>query len=140
MLELNKWFFVQLANFLLLLVILNIILFKPMLRLFQEREKNTSGFLSDAKAMDKKKDEVLLQIDSKLADARDRAKAIFEEFSTKGIETQKLAVDSAQNEAVEINRKSREELGAATEKARVGLKSDIEAFSKQIVEKLVGAR
>ncbi len=138
MLELNKWFFVQLANFLLLLFVLNIILFKPMLRLFQEREKNTTGFLNDAKAMDKEKDEVLSQIDSKLAGARDRAKAVFEKFSTEGIEIQKLAVDSAQNEAVEINRKSKEEIETATDKARAALKADIENFSNKIVEKLVG--
>lgn len=138
MLELNKWFFVQLVNFLLLLVVLNIILFKPMLRLFQEREKNTTGFLNDAKVMDKEKDEVFSQIDSKLSDARGRAKAIFEKFSTEGIETQKLAVDSAKNEAVEINRKSREEIEAATDKARAALKADIENFSEKIVEKLVG--
>jgi len=138
MLELNKWFFVQLANFLLLLVVLNIILFRPMLRLFQEREEHTTGFLNDAKAMDKEKDEVFSKIDSKLADARDRAKAIFEEFSTEGIETQKLAVDSAKNEAIEINRKSKEEIEMATDKARAALKADIENFSNKIVEKLVG--
>jgi len=138
MLELNKWFFVQLANFLLLLVVLNIILFRPMLRLFQEREEHTTGFLNDAKAMDKEKDEVFSKIDSKLAVARDRAKAIFEEFSTEGIETQKLAVDSAKNEAIEINRKSKEEIEMATDKARAALKADIKNFSNKIVEKLVG--
>ena len=138
MLELNKWFFVQLANFLLLLFVLNIILFRPMLRLFQEREEHTTGFLNVAKAMDKEKDEVLSQIDSKLAGARDRAKAVFEKFSTEGIEIQKLAVDSAQNEAVEINRKSKEEIETATDKARAALKADIENFSQRIVEKLVG--
>lgn len=138
MLELNKWFFVQLANFLLLLFVLNIILFRPMLRLFQEREEHTTGFLNDAKVMDKEKDEVLSQIDSKLAGARDRAKAVFEKFSTEGIEIQKLAVDSAQNEAVEINRKSKEEIETATDKARAALKADIQNFSQRIVEKLVG--
>ena len=138
MLELNKWFFVQLANFLLLLVVLNIILFKPMLRLFNEREKNTTGFLNDAKVMDKEKDEAFSEIDAKLADARDKAKAIFEEFSAAGIETQKLAVDSAKNEALEINKKSKQEIETATDKARAALKADIENFSKKIVEKLVG--
>ena len=88
--------------------------------------------------MDKEKDEVLSQIDSNLAGARDRAKAVFEKFSTEGIEIQKLAVDSAQNEAVEINRKSKEEIETATDKARAALKADIENFSQRIVEKLVG--
>jgi F0F1-type ATP synthase membrane subunit b/b' len=88
--------------------------------------------------MDKEKDEAFSKIDSKLADARNRAKEIFEKFSTEGIETQKLEVDSAKTEAVEINRKSKEEIEAATDKARAALKADIEDFSIKIVEKLVG--
>ena len=48
MLEINGWFFAQLANFLLLLIILNAILYKPILRIFKERESSTSGFLEDA--------------------------------------------------------------------------------------------
>ena len=138
MLEINGWFFAQLANFLLLLIILNMMLFKPMLRLFKERETNTTGFLEDAKSMDKDKDELLAQIDARLADTRGEARSIFEGFSKEGADTQKKTVASAQNEAVEINRKAKEDIDSATEQARASLKADIEAFSKQIVEKLVG--
>jgi F-type H+-transporting ATPase subunit b len=138
MLEINGWFFAQLANFLLLLIILNIMLYKPMLRLFKERESNTTGFLEDAKAMDKDKDELLSQIDARLADTRGEARSIFEGFSKEGIDIQKKTVASAQNEAVEINRKAKQDIDSATEQARASLKADIESFSKQIVEKLVG--
>ncbi len=55
------------------------------------------------------------------------------------MEVQKNTLDSAQTEAVEINRKAKEELEATTKKARAALKSDIETFSKQIIGKLVGA-
>ena len=138
MLEINGWFFAQLANFLLLLIILNIMLYKPMLRLFKERESNTTGFLEDAKAMDRDKDELLSQIDARLADTRGEARSIFEGFSKEGIDIQKKTVASAQNEAVEINRKAKQDIDSATEQARASLKADIESFSKQIVEKLVG--
>ena len=134
MLEFSPWFFAQLANFLLLLFILNKILYKPMLRLFKEREDGTRGALESAQTMDKEKDGVLAQIDGKLSEARGNARTLFEGLSNEGLETQKDALQSAQNEAVEINRKAKEELEAATEKARAGLKSDIENFSKQIVE------
>jgi F-type H+-transporting ATPase subunit b len=140
MLEINAWFFAQLANFLLLLIVLNIILFKPILRIIKEREENTTGALENAKALDEEKDEVLAQIDGKLSEARGNAKTVYEGLSNEGLDTQKEALESAQNEAIEINRKAKEELEAATEKARAGLQSDIEAFSKQIVDKLVGAK
>ncbi len=134
------WFFIQLVTFLSLIFILNTMLFKPMLRLFKEREEGTKGSLENAKAMDSEKDEVLAKIEEKLSEARNGARKTFEELSNEGLEVQKGSLGVAQNEAVEINRKAKEELNAAADKARAGLKSDIESFSKQIVEKLVGAK
>jgi len=139
MLEVNGWFFVQLANFLILLFLLNTILFKPMLKLFNERNDNTKGALDSAAAMDRDKDDVLAEIEEKLSGARTDARSIFENLSNEGLDVQKSSVQSAQNESIEINKKAKTELEAATDKARNALKSDIEAFSKQIVDKLVGA-
>jgi F-type H+-transporting ATPase subunit b len=138
MLELNKWFFVQMINFLLLLFILNIILFRPILRIFKDRQNSTTGFLEDAKAMHSEKDDLMTQIDAKLSEARSGAKSIFDELSDEGKAAQKQVVGSAQNQSVEINKKAREDIQAATERARAALKGDIESFSKKIVEKLVG--
>jgi F-type H+-transporting ATPase subunit b len=139
MLEVNGWFFVQLANFLILLFLLNTILFKPILKLFKERDDNTKGALESANGMDREKDVVLAKIEEKLSGARTEASSIFENLSNEGLEVQKSSVQSAQQESIEINKKAKAELETATNTARNALKSDIEAFSKQIVEKLVGA-
>ena len=139
MLDINNWFFVQLANFVLLLIILNAILFKPMLRLFKERDDNTKGALARAGALNEEKDKVLAEIDDKLAEARAKARMAFEELRGEGTDAQRSALETAQNEAVEINRQAKADLEEATEKSRASLKSDIETFAKQIVEKLVGA-
>lgn len=139
MLDINGWFFVQLANFLILFLVLNALLFKPVLQKFKERDDKTSGALEKARELDKQKDGVLTQVDLKLSDARSKAREVFEELSNEGMSVQKEALGSAQNEAVEINRKAKEDLKTAADKARAGLKADIETFSKNIVEKLVGA-
>jgi F0F1-type ATP synthase membrane subunit b/b' len=110
-----------------------------LLRLFKEREDSTKGFLEEAKKMGEEKDDVLNQLEKKLAGGRSEAKKIFDDFSKEGVDQQKSAVESAQNESVEINRKAKADLESATEKASQSLKSDIETFSKQIVAKLVGA-
>lgn len=134
-----EWFFVQLATFLFLLVFLNNVLFKPLLRIFKEREDNTKGALEKAKALDKEKDDVLARIDEKLAEGRGKAKKVFEELTKEGTDVQKGSLESAQKDAAEINKKAKEELEAATGKAREELKSKIETFSRQIIDKLVGA-
>ncbi len=139
MLDINQYFFWQLANFSILFIALYYILFKPFLRLFKEREDSTKGALDSARAMDGEKDDIIARIDEKLLDARGQAKTVFEKFSNEGLDNQKQTLDSAQNEAVEINRKAKADLDTAVDKARASLKSNIETFAKQIVEKLVKA-
>jgi F-type H+-transporting ATPase subunit b len=138
MLEFNKWFFVQLANFLILLVVLNYLLFRPMLNLFKERKDRINGFLDDAKAMDKKKEEALRQMEIELSEARNKAKAVIDALRKEGMETQKDIIEKAEKEAHEINKKAQKVLRAETEKARKALRRDVEAFSREIVRKLVG--
>ena len=138
MLEINELFFVQLANFLILFILLNYILFKPLLRLFKERDDRTKGFLEKAKTIGKDREDISSQIDAKLAEARNKAKTIFEELSKEGLSSQKESLDLARKDAAEINKKAKEHLEAETKKARESLRKDVEAFSKKIVEKMVG--
>lgn len=138
MLELNKWFFVQLANFLILLVVLYYLLFRPMLNLFKERKDRINGFLDDAKAMDKKKEEALRQMEIELSEARNEAKAVIDTLRKEGMEMQKDIIEKSEKEAQEISKKAQEVLRAETEKARKTLRRDVEAFSREIVRKLVG--
>jgi len=139
MLNIEWWFFVQLANFLLLLVLLNYILFRPVLNIFKERDDQTKGSLDSAKTMDSERESLSGRIDSRLAETKDSAKKIFEELSKEGLAIQKQSMESATNQAVEINRKAREDLEADAKNVRDSLRKEVEGFSKKIVEKMVSA-
>ena len=140
MLELQiKWFLILLANFLGLLFLLNIILFKPLLKLFKEREDNVNGALGAAKDMTQRKDETIAKLNKDLADARNKAKETFEALKTEGADTQKEVFSKAEAEAAVILQKARQELKAEAEKARQALKADVDKFSDEIVRKLVKA-
>lgn len=138
MLELNKWFFVQLINFLVLLVLLNYILFKPFLRLLTRREEHVKGSLNSAKAMDKEKEARLQEIERKLAETRNKAKTIFDELNRQGLTIQKEAITISQREAAELTRKAGETLEAEVKKIKESLRGKVETFSKMIVEKMIG--
>lgn len=139
MLELNKWFFVQLANFLILLFLLNRILFKPLLCRLTQRSDHIKNSLNSARAMEEEKEARMQEIEKKISDARNKAKAIFEEFTKEGQEIQKESIGVAQKEAAEMNRKARESLEAEVERVKESLRVETENFSRMIVEKLVGA-
>ncbi|KAF0145849.1 MAG: F-type H+-transporting ATPase subunit b [Nitrospirae bacterium] len=140
MLELQvKWFLVLLVNFLVLIYVLNILLFKPLLRLFKEREDNVNGALGAAKDMNQKKDETIAKLSRELTDARNKAKGTFEALRGEGASLQKEAFSKAEAEAADILQKARQELKAEAEKARQALKSDVDKFSDEIVRKLIKA-
>jgi len=138
MLEVNKWFFVHLINFLVLLALLNYILFKPLLCLITRRSDHVKGSLNSAKAMDKEKETQLQAVETKLTGARNKARIIFEELSKEGLAKQKEQVETTQKDAAEINRRAKEDLEKEIKKAKESLRKEVETFSKMIVEKMVG--
>lgn len=137
MLDFNYWYFVLVANFIILYFILSSLLFKPLAKLFKEREKAIKGAFEDAKSMAEKKDESLAKMNAELQDARKKAKDIYNSIRETGILHQKEVLSKAEEEAVAMIEKARRELKSEAEKARSILKADVEKFSEEIVRKLV---
>lgn len=139
MLELNKWFFVLLINFLVLLYILNIILFKPILKVLKDRDTSVKDLLSQAKEMEQKREEAISRMNQELQAARIKARERFEEIRKEGLERQKTLLDEANRQALEMIGKAKDEIRVEADKARKRLREDVDRFSEEIVRKLVGA-
>ncbi|MFZ2199028.1 MAG: ATP synthase F0 subunit B [Thermodesulfovibrionales bacterium] len=140
MLDIDKfWLLVLTANFLGLMYILNIILFRPLLKVFQERENTIKGSIDAAKEMNSRKEEGIERMNKEISDARGKAKEVFESNRNAGLEVQKKLLSDAEATAAGMLQKAREELRSEGEKARKSLKADIEKFSDEIVRKLVNA-
>ena len=139
MLELNKWFFVLAVNFLVLFFILNIVLFKPLLKIFTDREDTVKGALDAAKEMSSKREEGISRLNSELAESRSKAKEIFEALKAEGVNKQKEELSAAEKEAGAMIEQAKTQIIAEAEKARQALKADVDKFSDEIVGKLVKA-
>ncbi|HAK89322.1 MAG: hypothetical protein A2077_03720 [Nitrospirae bacterium GWC2_46_6] len=139
MLEFNQWFFVLLANFIVLFFILSALLFKPLAKVFKEREAATGGALDEAKSLSFKKEDALAKMNAELSSAKGRAKEALGALREAGLSRQKETLSKAEAEAVAMIEIARKELQAEAGKARSALKADIEKFSEEIVNKLVKA-
>jgi len=139
MLEFNRWFFVLLANFLVLLFVLDRILFQPLAKIMKERESATTGALDEAKSMVNKKDEAIARMNAELLAARNMAKAASDALKEQGQSRQKETLSKAEAQALAMVEQARKELRSEAEKAKGALKADIEKFSEEIVRKLVKA-
>lgn len=137
MLELNQWFFVLLLNFLVLIYILNAILFKPLLKFLRHRDDSIKDSLNMAKEMEKRKEDSIATLNKELTGARNKAKEIFEKTREKGLIRQKEIFEAANKEAYGLIENARVALKAEAEKARQGLRSDIDKLSEEIVSKII---
>jgi len=133
-----KWLIILAINFFVLLFILNIILFKPLLKLFKEREDTVKGSLDAARDMSNKREEGIARLNRELIEARNKAKETFEALRAEGLNKQKEMLSAAEAEASGMLDKARLEVRAEAEKARKALRADVEKFSDEIVRKLVG--
>lgn len=131
------WFLVLLANFLTLLFVLNLILFKPLIKIFKERESTVKGSLEAAKDMTGKRDSAIEEMKKGLAEAALKARQAFDGLRGEGLENQKALIAATAAEASKLSEQAREALRKEGEKARAALRADVEKFSEEIVKKLV---
>lgn len=130
-------FLILVVNFLILLAALNALLFKPLAKIFKERDAATKGAIEEAKSLAAKKENAINSMNAELMEARTKAKASQNKLRDEGMATQKETMSKAEAEAVQMIEKARKELQAEAEKARASLKADVETFSDEIVRKLV---
>jgi F-type H+-transporting ATPase subunit b len=133
------WFIVLTVNFLALIFILNIILYRPILSIFAERENTVKGSLDAAKEMDRRKEDGIERMNKEIAASRAKAKEMFESMRSGGLEMQRTFLSEAEASSAGMLQKAREELKGEVARARQALRADVERFSEEIVRKLVGA-
>jgi len=132
-----KWFLVLIGIFLANIVILNALLFKPMLRVFKEREEAIDGSLDEARDMDAEREDKLVIFKREMSEASVSAREKFDSLRLEGQASQKGLMEASSKEAMDIIEKARRELSAASDSARSSLKGDVDRFSEEIVQKLL---
>jgi F-type H+-transporting ATPase subunit b len=138
MLDFHPWDFIILFfNFLFLFLILRWLLFKPLSKIFREREAATKGALDEAKEMTLKKDNAVAAMNAGIAEAKANAKSEREKLREAGLSQQKESIAVVESEALAMIEKARTELQAEIVRVRTAMKDDVEQLSEDIVRKLV---
>lgn len=138
MIDINTSLFIQLANFILLLIILNFILFKPIRQIMQEREQGISSAFGDAKNAQERMQKLLDQYNVSLAEAKQKAAATYNTIYQQGLDAQRDMISAERAKAGEALDKARGEIVSASAAARADLKREAERLSQDITSKLLG--
>ena len=138
--EFNATFLATIISFVLFVILMNKILYAPILNIMEQRKSFIDGNYSDAKKNEAKIDKLTKKRDEKLLEAKNDAKDIFNE-SVEEFKAQKnKIVEEAQANAQEEVEKSRVDLENLSNEAKEALKGSMTDLANDIVEKVIGYR
>jgi len=129
---------IQLVNFLVTLVVLNILLIRPIREIIRKRRETLDRFAAEAAGLDKRAAKTLADYQAALENARERGavlrKQAREEAETAG---QALLAD-ASGKAHETLRAAADATAADIARTRDALRADIPGLVQAMLTKLVG--
>ncbi len=138
--EFNATFLATIISFVLFVILMNKILYAPILNIMEQRKSFIDGNYSDAKKNEAKIEKLTKKRDEKLLEAKNDAKDIFNESVDEFKAQKNKIVEEAQANAQEEVEKSRVELENLSNEAKEALKGSMTDLANDIVEKVIGYR
>lgn len=126
------------VQFLILMAVLNVLFYKPLGKAIDERADYVRNTQLAAKERLAKAEKLAKEYEDKLADSRRQSQAIIAHAQA---DAQKIAaqqVAEAQREAQVQRENAAKEIGQQKQEAMSQLEKEVDALSRQILEKLLG--
>jgi F-type H+-transporting ATPase subunit b len=127
----------QVINFLLLLYLLNRFLFKPVLKLLDERESRIRKGLEDAETAARDRELAKAEREAALDEARKEAQAMVARANKIAEDSRAEIVAEAKEQAEKVAARAREEITAEKDKARAELRATVADLALQAAGRLV---
>lgn len=127
------------VQFLLLVVVLNAVFYKPLSKAIDDRDDYIRKNVLDAKERLTKAQNLAKQYETELAETRRKAQAT---IAAAQADAQKIAaqkMQQAQGEAQVQREKAQQEIDQQKAEAMSSLEQQVDALSRQILEKLLGS-
>jgi len=128
----------QMANFIVLIIILNAVCYKPIRNMLIERKKKIQGYEEDVNALQQKGAESDQTFQTKIGEGKTRGFQEKEALKQTGQEEEKRIISEINEKAQADLEAVRAQIAKEAEDARRSLQAEAEAFSAAIAEKILG--
>lgn len=140
LIDIDGTILIQFGLFLLMALVVTNWLFKPYLKMREERDKGIDGARKEAESMSSEADARLADYESQLSEARARAYDEQRKLRTEAAAYQAEVTDKARTEASSAIEESRANVREQVEAARAELMPQAEALAGQMTAKLLGRK
>ena len=138
MLNPDSTLIIQIINFLFLLIILNIILYRPIRKILNKRREKIESFENMIENFSEKSAKNSEKLKTNIIGAKRTGLKEKEIHKQEGIDSEKGMVQDALSSANEKIGKAKEDIEKKILQARESLESEISIFSKELAEKIMG--
>ena len=125
-------------QFLILMVLLNVIFYKPVAKILDDRDEYIRNSLTTASASLNKADQLTLQYEQELTNARKEAQELIRSSQKEAQEIVLVKIKEAQENAEALISEASQQLILQKEQAIKTLEDQVETLSDQIKAKLLG--
>ncbi len=140
MIDLNATFFVQFVNFVLILILLNVILIGPIRRILKKRAEHMAAQMEGIEGFTAGAAAKLADYEKALDLARQQATAGRVALKEEGLAQEKTLLDAAGAEAAKSVQAARSEIASQADAAKKALGAGVEGLaSKAVAKVLAGA-
>lgn len=138
MIELDWTLFVQIFNFLLLVYLLNLVLFRPLRQGLKDRQARITSFEGDIAQLAADEQGLLAQVQENLTEARRQGLSQREALRQEGAQAEASLMEKVKQEVdaewAKVEKKIKEDMA----KARKALQAQVQDFAQALAAKIIG--
>ncbi len=138
MINVDVTLLIQMVNFLVFLFIMNVVLYRPIRRMMAKRNELVLTQKNEIEQANQEAERAIQEFEQSLKNARLLGRQKVEEYKEKAREREKEILQKAYQEAADQVAKIREEIRGEKEKALAELRDQIQLFSLEVVQKILG--
>ncbi|MHC1725608.1 MAG: hypothetical protein AB9866_06290 [Syntrophobacteraceae bacterium] len=140
MIEINYSLFIQMANFLVFLFLMNMVLYRPIRRIVAERRKMIAGKQEGIERLEAQARAAVADYDLKLQESRRMGFQRIQELKASGYEQEKELLQRMSEEAAGTVQQMRAKIQKDIGDARKELKNQVRSFSMELAQKILGRK
>ncbi len=138
MIDLDISFFIQLANFIITLLVLNLLMFRPIREIIRKRSELMSDQLAKVENFTTSADSKVKDYEAALDSARKQGMEIRNGFKEQGAKEEQAVLSEAGKVAAVTLKEARAEVASEKGAALKVLDGEIEAFAQKVTAKVLG--
>jgi len=140
LIEINFTLLIQAANFLLLIFLLNVVLYKPILKILEEREHRIDGQQAEAKKITDDSQALIDEYNRKLHEAKIEAMNAKNAARSQASEEAGRIIEEARKKAEEMVAQVQREIASEIAQAKKELEPELGVMAATIAEQILGRR